>query len=539
MKKILLILALLATQSFGVGSIYTTFYATPIATTNYNTAKILMKGSDGSISGNIGNFSGRVTVNSIYATTYLNVPSTGGVSGITTANADLRYLTPNYNGAVTFNSVYATTYLNYPTSGGGGGITTENADLRYVSLNYTGNVSMNGNVHVDVLAVGMSPFDDAIVVSGSIGIYSGGTERIKLNGATGTINAVAFVGDGKGITGITATAAPAGSNQWLQFNDNGTTSADVGLQWVSSTNTLVVDDTGGSIQFTGLATDPATPPTGSIKLYGKSVGGRMMIKQKSPSGVDTAIQPFLGTNSIYLWTPNTGTTGVGTGFGQVHPACTGTITHPTVVNTNFMTRVKFMQLNNVVTTPMQILGFTGSTATLANLHRGSVAGSGGFYMYARVAYPLVTRGGGGTIGIQTFVGLTSMTTGMVATTDIKLTGDFCGFWQGISDNATTMAFICRDNVTLTRNYFTIPNGGIVSNTLYDYTIYSPPNGSYISYRMVEVSTNTVVTENIAVNNLPRNTIFMGTQVQMSNGTGNITVGTNGIGINKIYWECDN
>jgi len=52
MKKYILALMVLVQASFGVGSIYTTFYATPTATTNYRTAKAIMKGSDGSVSAN-------------------------------------------------------------------------------------------------------------------------------------------------------------------------------------------------------------------------------------------------------------------------------------------------------------------------------------------------------------------------------------------------------------------------------------------------------------------------------------------------------
>jgi hypothetical protein len=38
--------------------------------------------------------------------------------------------------------------------------------------------------------------------------------------------------------------------------------------------------------------------------------------------------------------------------------------------------------------------------------------------------------------------------------------------------------------------------------------------------------------------LPRNTIFMGPQVEMSNGTANTTVGTTAIGVARIYVESD-
>ena len=547
-------------------------------------------------------FNGNVSANFFIGNGSLLSGITGG-SGLTTANADLRYVSFNYTGNVSINGYISANTLygdgsnlrNLPgaptglvtnnywggvsvngnisanfyigngsllsgITGGGGGITTANADTRYVSNNQTNPVSINAGISVNSLFIagsvgvgGKVNPQETLDVLGSFAVekQGGGVDTffVSTNGrvgigteqpsntleVNGTISCNTFYGSGAGITGISA--SPAGSNQMVQFNDNGITSGNTGFQWINSTNTLVLNNSNPGIQFTGITVEPNIPDTGNIRLYGKSVGGRMMMKQKAPSGVDTSLQPFLGTNTVYLWTPNTATTGVGTGFGTVWPTNTGTITHPTVTNTNFMTTVKFMQHTNAATTRLQPLGLLASTATLANVFRGDFPGRGGFYMYSRVAFPLVTRVGG---GITFYNGLTSMTTAMVAVTlDASLTGDFCGFYQGVSDNANTMSFISRDNATTSKRTITLPGVGIAANTLYDFTVYSAPNGGQINYRMVEVSSNIVITDNFTTTNLPRNTIFMGAQVQMSNGTGNVTVTTEAMGLNKMYLECDN
>lgn len=280
----------------------------------------------------------------------------------------------------------------------------------------------------------------------------------------------------------------------------------------------------------GVPSDPGTPAAGNLRVYAKTVAGRVMLKWRAPSGVDTSLQPSLAFNTIWLWTPATGKTATGTGFGNTWPAATGTVTHPTVANTNLGTSVKTMQLTNVATTTNQILGLTSSTATLANVWRGNASGLGGFFMQTRFKTTLVPAA-----THRIFVGLSSMTTGASAADTI--TGDTAGLSHITTDNITTMAFMTRNNATTTRATFTVPT--IASGNIYDFTMYAPPNGSSIYYRLVDLATGSVLVDSSTTATLPRNTIFMGPQVQMSNGTANITVGTTAIGINKIYLETDN
>ncbi|MEO5499335.1 MAG: hypothetical protein ABIR46_02460, partial [Candidatus Saccharimonadales bacterium] len=94
----------------------------------------------------------------------------------------------------------------------------------------------------------------------------------------------------------------------------------------------------------------------------------------------------------------------------------------------------------------------------------------------------------------------------------------------------------RDNTTTNRATFTVPT--IASGNTYDFTMYAPPNGSVIYYRLVDAASGTVIVDSSSNTNLPRNTVFMGPHVQMSNGTANITVSTTAMGINKVYLETD-
>lgn len=68
--------------------------------------------------------------------------------------------------------------------------------------------------------------------------------------STGTLNATNFVGNGSGLTGVTAStnAAAAGADTQIQFNDGGIFGGDADFTWNKATNTLTF---GASSRITG------------------------------------------------------------------------------------------------------------------------------------------------------------------------------------------------------------------------------------------------------------------------------------------------
>lgn len=274
--------------------------------------------------------------------------------------------------------------------------------------------------------------------------------------------------------------------------------------------------------------DPAAPTAGTLNFYAKLIAGRMMPKWKAPSGVDTSFQSSLGFNTIQLWTPSLTSTGVG--FGTVWPAGTGTFLN-VVPTAGTATQLRRSRFTNVVTTTNQILGITASTAAqIPSFWLGNSAGNGGFFFQTRFTTELVPA-----TTIRLFVGLTSMTTGASAADTV--TGNVAGLSHITTDNITTMAFMTRNNTTTTRATFTVPT--IASGNAYDFTMYAKPNDTVIYYRLVNLLDGSVIVDSSTSTTLPINTAFMGPQVQMSNGTANLTVTTTAIAINKIYIESDN
>lgn len=291
-----------------------------------------------------------------------------------------------------------------------------------------------------------------------------------------------------------------------------------------------------SVQLPDVGTEPAAPASGNLKFYTRSIGGRMMPKIVGPSGVDTPLQPFLGSNRVCMFFPQTGTTGTGgAGFG---PAWTsnGTVSHPTPATTapalsNQMKRTRYA---NVVTTTNQQLGPRFNAASEQRFWRGNAAGLGGFYFYTRFIvelWPAAT--------VRLFAGLSSTSTGSVCISDTVLANS-CGLWHDTTDPASgagAFNFVTKDATTATKQSITLSNA-ITAGNSYDFTMFCAPNGSSISWRLVDL-VNNVTYSNSTSTTLPANTAFMQPQVQMSNGTANTTVTTVAIGVCSIYVESDN
>lgn len=320
-------------------------------------------------------------------------------------------------------------------------------------------------------------------------------------------------------------------------NSNALVSFAAGTKIVSLT--LIADDTvqvlpDGSVNLAGISSEPAAPASGNLKFYSKNVGGRMMPKVVGPSGIDTALQPFLGTNRVVMFQPQTGTTGTGGALGPPWTAG-GTVSHPTPATTapalsNQMKRTRYA---NVVTTTNQTLGVRFNSASEQMFWRGNAAGLGGFFFYTRFIvelWPAAT--------VRLFAGLSSTASTSVVASDTVINNTI-GLWHDTTDPATgagAFNFVTRDATTTTKQQITLSNA-IAAGNSYDFTMFCPPNGSTVTWRLVDLVNNVTYTNSTSTT-LPASTAFMQPQVQMSNGTANTVVTTTAIGIVSIYVESD-
>jgi len=163
----------------------------------------------------------------------------------------------------------------------GGGATTPGAPLTSVQYNDGGAFAGDANFT-------WNDTTSALTITGDI------TASANVSGAF-------FYGDGSGLTGVTATAAPAGSNTEIQFNADGVTAADADLVWLTGSNSLTVtgnitasSNISGAF-FYGDGSGLTNLPSAAITTYDTPGDDRIVTSVDATTGQGEASLTFDGT----------------------------------------------------------------------------------------------------------------------------------------------------------------------------------------------------------------------------------------------------
>ena len=328
----------------------------------------------------------------------------------------------------------------------------------------------------------------------------------------------------------TTVVASSNSNSLVSFSAG---TKDVFMMLGEQHAVCLSDDS--DVELPVKSTEPGLPGSGTTSIYAKLHAGRHIPKWKgSNDGIDYSVQPAIWDNNIATYYPTSGTNGGTATSGGIGVSWTagGTVSHPTPSNaapkvTSQLHRTRYA---NVVTTTNQTLGIIATAAGLPQFWIGDAAGLGGFFFFTRFVVELIPAA-----TVRLFVGLTSLATAMVASDTPA--GDFIGLWHDTTDALNAMSLIHMDNTTRVKTAITL-TGNLTAGQGFDFWMYVPPNGSAINYRLDDLNAGTTLVDTSISTNIPRNSIFMGPQVAMSNGTANTVVTTTAIGIRSVYVESD-
>jgi hypothetical protein len=278
---------------------------------------------------------------------------------------------------------------------------------------------------------------------------------------------------------------------------------------------------------------PSAPTADVLRMFARKTSGRMLPKWVGPSGVDTWMQPALFGNNVVQYNPTAGTTATG-GFGVLWAkgGSSGTVDTPVPSGTSpaIINQMKRTRHRNVVTTADQAMGIIATAANLPWVWRGNAAGLGGWFFFTRFVIELWPGD-----SCRLFVGLTPGTTEQVTTNTFQ--NNTIGLWHDATMGANVLYLATKDGSTYNGGS-AISGATLAAGQGYDFYMFAKPNDNTVYYRLDDINAGTTLIDSSVGTNLPTDSVFLGPQVEMSNGASFVTANTVGIGINRIYVESD-
>lgn len=307
-----------------------------------------------------------------------------------------------------------------------------------------------------------------------------------------------------------------GSDRQLLFNQSGTIGS----------SSVTVDNDGQLVINSSLATTPSS----GVKLFSKSIAGRLMPSFIGPSGLDASVQPFIARNKVSVWNPPGAATTVPGVWGLAAPSALGTATSRAVTATNMVTRS--MRLGYVSATTAGAV--CGIRAASANWTVGTGTGLGGFTTIIRwCASDAAT-----VAGARMFVGM-HVGTGNPTSADPATLVNCIGVAQLSTSNNLHIVHAgsaVQTPIDLGANF---PAAGL-STDLYELSLFSHPYANnVVGYRVQRLNTGDVaegVLNKTAGTQLPSSSTMLGFRAFRSNNATALAVG---IDIVSVYIETDN
>jgi hypothetical protein len=225
-----------------------------------------------------------------------------------------------------------------------------------------------------------------------------------------------------------------------------------------------------------------------------------------------------------MWMPNTGTTvsiAWGTPWTARNNGTSAAQATPTKATTNALTSMNRATFSTGTTAT----GTSGTQSTQTVAWRGNAAGLGGFFFFSRFAVETYRA------DLQLFVGLSIRNGNLAGEPSVQ--NNSVGLCKDSGD--TDWHILTRSGSTTTKTVLTTPLA-VSAGQILDFMMFAPPNGSNITFRLVDAVSGTVYSDGqVVTTNLPTTTSLMHAHASIRS-----TVGTTAalLALNRIYVECD-
>ena len=291
------------------------------------------------------------------------------------------------------------------------------------------------------------------------------------------------------------------------------------------TNALSLE--GNAITLNSIS-DPAAPASDKLIMYTAKIAGRLLPKYIGPSGIDSAIQPFLARNKVGYWCPPGNATTLPGVFGYTAPTAVGTATVRTITTSSLFTRMR--RLGYVSAAGAGSL--TSIRVAAAQVSMGGVLGAG-FFKVIRFGISDAAA----VAGARMFVGVSSSTSAPTNVEPSTLT-QCVGVGHRAAD--TTMHIFYGGSSAQTPIDLGANFPADTRNTdVYELALFSPPDGECY-YQVTRLNTGHVATGMLTGTaggiQLPATTTLL--NYMMTWRSNNTTALAVGIDIMSDYIETD-
>jgi hypothetical protein len=266
---------------------------------------------------------------------------------------------------------------------------------------------------------------------------------------------------------------------------------------------------------------PVTPDVDKLNLFARKIGGRMMLAQSGPSGLDTTFQPNLGGNKVALWMPPGATSTVPGVFGMNTLTGIGTATSRAIATTNQLARMTRLGYVSAATAG----SLAGVRETTLKYTTGAGVGLGGFF----ARYRFAPSDAANVAGARMFVGLSPAT---AAPTNVEISTllNCVGVGQlATSNNLHIYGAGATVGTAVDLGAGFPANGNAVA---YELAMFSPSTGE-VFWQVTRLDTGALATGQFAA--VPIGTVLMCHQLWRTNNATALAVG---IDVCGIYIETD-
>ena len=274
---------------------------------------------------------------------------------------------------------------------------------------------------------------------------------------------------------------------------------------------------------------PTTAAAGGVVMGARTIGNKILPAFVGPSGLDSALQPFIARNKIGLFIPpGNATTAQTLGMNVTG---TGTATAANVATTNIHTAMRRLEYAVTTAATTAVVGLR--SGVLQYWIGGSGSQLGGFHFVSRFG---PSRGSASNVTRRFFAGFTS-NTGAPTDVNVSTTAAWANLiGVGCDSTDANWQVMHRNGTAATTKIDTgIPKSYTDATEMFDIAIFAPPNGGGpVGILFTRLSDGATFSTNITTN-LPAATQLLNWQLFSSVGG---TSSVMGISVASVYIETD-